>query len=192
MNNIIKIRASVFIPTAWTEPKQKENTEEIIQFEGDFREFTPFAVNAMRSRIEQEVVVDFYKKEVFNYANTGITTEKISFPDGTNKKRQGKADTKDIVCTDISWTDKTVSLTMHGSASNPLNDKAPSSDYLLKVKISIYGEINIFGMHDGFPCYEFYSQHNFDDITTIHLHDFRNSGEGPEALGGEMDCSFKY
>ncbi len=34
-------------------------TGKIIQFEGDSREFTPYAVNVMRSRVEQEVVVDF-------------------------------------------------------------------------------------------------------------------------------------
>ena len=51
-------------------------TGKVIQFEGDSREFTPHAVNTMRSRVEQEVVVDFYKEEVFSYANTGITTEK--------------------------------------------------------------------------------------------------------------------
>lgn len=63
ITSIIKIRASVFIPTSWTEPKKDIKTGNLIQFEGDSREFTPNAVNAMRSRIEQEVVVDFYKKK---------------------------------------------------------------------------------------------------------------------------------
>ena len=68
MTNIVKVRASVFIPMSWTEPKKDTQTGNVIQFEGDSREFTPYAVNAMRSRIEQEVVVDFYKKEIFTYA----------------------------------------------------------------------------------------------------------------------------
>lgn len=63
MTNIVKVRASVFIPMSWTEPKKDTQTGNIIQFEGDAREFTPYAVNAMRSRVEQEVVVDFYKKK---------------------------------------------------------------------------------------------------------------------------------
>ena len=76
-------------------------TEKVIQFEGDSREFTPYAVNAMRSRVEQEVVVDFYKEEVFSYANTGITTEKITSPDGSVSKRTGKQVQK-ILCALIS------------------------------------------------------------------------------------------
>src|SRR6516162_3649761 len=101
MTNIVKVRASVFIPMAWTEPKKDMQTGNVIQFEGDSREFTPYAVNAMRSRIEQEVVVDFYKKEIFTYANTGITTERVTTPDGSVNKRTGKASTENILCTNI-------------------------------------------------------------------------------------------
>ncbi|EJV55604.1 TPA: DUF3238 domain-containing protein [Bacillus wiedmannii] len=34
--------------------------------------------------------VDFYKKEIFSYANTGITTEKVTTLDGSVNKRTGK------------------------------------------------------------------------------------------------------
>jgi hypothetical protein len=37
-------------------------TGNIIQFEDDLREFIPYTANTMRSRVEQEVVVDFIKK----------------------------------------------------------------------------------------------------------------------------------
>ena len=77
MTNIVKIRASVFIPMSWTEAKKDMETEKVIQFEGDSREFTPYAVNAMRSRVEQEVVVDFYKEEVFSYANTVLRPRRL-------------------------------------------------------------------------------------------------------------------
>lgn len=98
MNTIVKVRASVFIPMSWTETKKDTQTGNLIQFEGDSREFTPYAVNSMRSRVEQEVVVDFYKKEIFTYANTGITTERIITPDGSVTKRTGKASTERILC----------------------------------------------------------------------------------------------
>ena len=59
MIHIVQIRKSVFIPMSWIEPKKDIQTGSVIQFEGNSREFTPYAVNTMRSRIEQEVVVDF-------------------------------------------------------------------------------------------------------------------------------------
>lgn len=191
ITSIIKIRASVFIPTSWTEPKKDIKTGNLIQFEGDSREFTPNAVNAMRSRIEQEVVVDFYKKEIFTHANTGITTERITTPNGSVNKRSGQASTKDILCTDIVWSSDDVRFQMSASASNPLNSFAPPVDYLLTVQIKIDGTVDIQGEHDGFPCYEFYKQVNFGPFEEIHTHDFRETGDTAEALGGDMEYSFK-
>ncbi|MEH7515589.1 DUF3238 domain-containing protein [Gottfriedia acidiceleris] len=191
MTNIVKVRASVFIPMSWTEPKKDIQTGNIIQFEGDSREFTAFAVNAMRSRIEQEVIVDFHKKEIFSYANTGITTEKITTVDGSVKKRTGKASTKSILCTDIVWGTDDVKFQMSASASNPLNVYAPPVDYLLTVNVKKDGVVDIQGAHDGFPCYEFYKQVNFGPFEQLHVHDFRETGDTPEALGGDMEYSFK-
>lgn len=191
MNNLVKIRASVFIPGSWTEPREDIKTGNLIQFEGDSREFTPYAVNAMRSRIEQEVVVDFYKKEIFTYADTGITTEKITTSNGSVNKRTGKASTKDILCTEIVWSSDDVRFKMSASASNPLNAAAPPADYLLTVQVKIDGTVDIQGLHDGFPCYEFYKQVNFGPFEEIHTHDFRKTGDTAEALGGEMEYSFK-
>lgn len=196
MTNIVKIRASVFIPMAWTAigwtgPKKKNQMGNLIEFEGDSREFTPYAVNAMRSRVEQEVVVDFYKKEIFTYANTGITTERITNPDGSVNKRTGKASTEHIVCTDIEWGSGDVKFQMSASASNPLNINAPAVDYLLTVHVKKDGTVEIQGAHDGFPCYEFYKQVNFGPFEQIHKHDFRETGDTAEALGGEMEYSFK-
>jgi len=191
MANIVKIRANVFIPMSWTEPKKDTQTGNVIQFEGDSREFTPHAVNTMRSRIEQEVVVDFYKKEIFTYANTGITTERITTPNGSVNKRTGKASTERIVCTGIEWGYDYVKFQMSASASNPLNEYAPPVDYLLTVHVKKDGVIDIQGTHDGFPCYEFYKQVDFDPFEQIYTHDFRETGDTPEAMGGEMEYSFK-
>ncbi|MCH7323138.1 DUF3238 domain-containing protein [Solibacillus sp. MA9] len=191
MTNIVKVRASVFIPMSWTEPKKDAQTEDVIQFEGDSREFTPYAVNAMRSRIEQEVVVDFNKKEIFTYANTGITTEKITTSDGSVHKRTGKASTKRILCTDVVWGEDDVKFHMSASASNPLNEYAPPVDYLLIVHVKNDGTVDIHGEHDGFPCYEFYKQVDFGPFEMIHTHDFRETGDTAVALSGDMEYSFK-
>ncbi|KAA0955391.1 DUF3238 domain-containing protein [Sporosarcina sp. ANT_H38] len=191
MTNIVKIRASVFIPMSWTEPRKDTKTGNLIQFEGDSREFTPYAVNTMRSRIEQEVVVDFHKREILTYANTGITMERITTSNDSVNKRTGKASTKDILCTDIVWSSNDVRFQMSASASNPLNASAPPADYLLTVQVKIDGTVDIHGEHDGFPCYEFYKQVNFSPFEEIHTHDFRETGDTAEALGGEMEYSFK-
>jgi hypothetical protein len=191
MANIVKIRASVFIPMSWTEPKEDTQTGNIIQFEGDSREFTPYTVNTMRSRIEQEVVVDFHKKDIFSYANTGITTERVTNPDGSVNKRTGKASTEGISCTNIVWSSDNVKFQMSASASNPLNVYAPPVDYLLTVQVKKDGSIDIQGAHDGFPCFEFYNQVNFGPFEQIYTHDFRETGDTPEALAGEMEYCFK-
>ncbi|HDX9589360.1 TPA: DUF3238 domain-containing protein [Bacillus pseudomycoides] len=191
MSDIVKVRASVFIPMPWTEAKKDMQTGDIIQFEGDSREFTPYAVNAMRSRVEQEVVVDFYKKEVFTYANTGITTERVTTPDGSVRKRTGKASTEGILCTHVVWGSDDVKFQMSASASNPLNVYAPPVDYLLTVHVKKDGTVEIQGEHDGFPCFEFYKQVDFGSFEQIYTHDFRETGDTPEALGGDMEYRFK-
>ncbi len=66
MANIVKIRGSVFAPYAWLEPIKDPTTGKIFEYTGDAREFTPHAVNTMRSRLEQEVIIDFYKKIDFH------------------------------------------------------------------------------------------------------------------------------
>lgn len=190
MSNIVKIRASVFIPMSWTEPKKDIQTGKVIQFEGDSREFTPYAVNTMRSRVEQEVVVDFYKKEIFSYSNTGITTERVTSPDGSVYQRTGKASTEGILRTNTVWSSDDVTFQMSASASNPLNEYAPPVDYLLTVQVKKDGSIDIQGAHDGFPCFEFYKQVNFGPFEQIYTHDFRETGDTPEALDGEMEYSF--
>ncbi|MBJ8099786.1 DUF3238 domain-containing protein [Bacillus cereus group sp. N11] len=193
MADIVKIRASVFIPMSWVSIgwTGSNQTGDLIEFEGDSREFTPYAVNAMRSRVEQEVVVDFHKKEIFTYGNTGITTERVTTSDGSVHTRTGKASSERIVCTDIEWSTNDVKFQMSASASNPLNINAPAVDYLLTVHIKKDGTVDIEGKHDGFPCYEFYKQTDFGPFELIHTHDFRETGDTAEALGGDMECSFK-
>ena len=70
---------------SWTEAKKDMETGQVIQFEGDSREFTPHAVNTMRSRVEQEVVVDFIKKKCF-HMRIRVLRQKITNPDGSVNK----------------------------------------------------------------------------------------------------------
>ena len=110
--------------------------EEIFEYAGDAREFTPYAVNTKRSRLEQEVIIDFYKKEIFTYADACIVTVKITNPDGSIEYKKGKTSTENIVCTNVVWGADEVSFEMRASASNPLNAAAPAADYLLTIQLT--------------------------------------------------------
>ncbi|MGO4695985.1 DUF3238 domain-containing protein [Paenibacillus sp. 2TAB26] len=191
MANIVKIRGSVFAPYAWLEPIKDPSTGRIFEYTGDAREFTPYAVNTMRSRLEQEVIIDFYKKEIFTFADACITTVKITNPDGSIEHKKGKTNTQNIVCTNVMWGADDVSFEMRASASNPLNTAAPAADYVLTINVNKSGDAHIEGFHDGFPCYEFYKQTDFGPFEFIYTHDFRKTGDTPAALAGEMEYNFK-
>ncbi|MEK4740896.1 MULTISPECIES: DUF3238 domain-containing protein [unclassified Bacillus (in: firmicutes)] len=191
MVNIIKIRGSVFAPYALLKPIQDPATGRVFEYAGDAREFTPYAVNTKRSRLEQEVVVDFYKREIFTYADACIVTVKITNPDGSIEYQKGETSTENIACTNIVWSEDEVSFEMRASASNPLNAAAPAADYFLTIRVNESGTVHVEGLHDGFPCYEFYKQIDFGSFELIYTHDFRKTDDTPAALAGEMEYSFK-
>lgn len=163
----------------------------MFEYAGDAREFTPYAVNTKRSRLEQEVVVDFYKREIFTYADACIVTVKITNPDGSIEYQKGETSTENIACTNIVWSEDEVSFEMRASASNPLNAAAPAADYFLTIRVNESGTVHVEGLHDGFPCYEFYKQIDFGSFELIYTHDFRKTDDTPAALAGEMEYSFK-
>ncbi|PEK90237.1 DUF3238 domain-containing protein [Bacillus toyonensis] len=193
MVNIVKIRGSVFAPYALLKPIKDPATGRSFEYAGDAREFTPYAVNTKRSRLEQEVNIDFYKREIFTYADACIVTVKITNPDGSIEYQKGETSTENIVCTNIVWSEDEVSFEMRASASasNPLNAAAPAADYFLTIRANESGTVNIEGVHDGFPCYEFYKQIDFGSFEFIYTHDFRETDDTPAALAGEMEYSFK-
>lgn len=90
MVHIVKVRGSVFAPYALLEPIKDPATGRLFEYAGDAREFTPYAANAKRSRLEQEVNIDFYKREIFTYADACIVTVKITNPDGSTEYQKEK------------------------------------------------------------------------------------------------------
>ncbi len=172
-------------------PIKDAATGRVFEYAGDAREFTPYAVNTKRSRLEQEVIVDFYKREIFTYADACIVTVKITNPDGSIEYQKGETSTENIACTNIVWSEDEVSFEMRASASNPLNAAAPAADYLLAIRVNKSGTLHVEGVHDGFPCYEFYKQVDFGSFESIYTHDFRETNDTPAALAGEMEYNFK-
>ncbi|PWW08752.1 uncharacterized protein DUF3238 [Paenibacillus cellulosilyticus] len=192
MADIIKIRGSVFIGgILYLPPTQDPSTGTIYEFQGDAREFTPYAVNTGRCRVEQEVVIDFVKRRVTTFANTGVTILRLTASDGSVEYKYGKASIEGIRVEDEMWAEDTVALTMRASASNPLIADSPTVDYLLQVVAHRNGSVQMKGSHDGFPCFEFYKQVDFGHFELLHAHDYRKTGDTPAAMAGDMEYHFE-
>ncbi|QHT59072.1 DUF3238 domain-containing protein [Paenibacillus lycopersici] len=193
MADIVKIRGSVFIGgMQWLPAMRDPETGIVAEYAGDAREFTPHAVNTGRSRVEQEVVVDFVKRKLFTYGNTGCTTLKQTSPDGIARYTQGKASTEGIRVDDEEWAAMSVSFVMRASAANPLRPEAPAVDYELRVTVNGEdGSVDVSGCHDGFPCFEFYKQADFGEFELLYSHDFRKTGDTPAAMAGDMEYQFE-
>ncbi|UQZ86560.1 hypothetical protein SK3146_05853 [Paenibacillus konkukensis] len=192
MADIVKFRASVFIGgMAWLPPAHDPASGNRLEFAADIRGFTPHAVNTGRSRVEQEVVVDFAKRRLVSFGATGVTVLKMTGSDGTVTYRQGHASTEGIVMENEVWGGSEVTFTMRASVSNPLRPGAPSPDYALRIKAKEDGTAHISGSHDGFPCYEFYKQVDFGEFQPIYLHHFLDTGDTPAAMAGEMEYHFE-
>ncbi|GBF75813.1 hypothetical protein PA598K_04245 [Paenibacillus sp. 598K] len=191
MAELIKIRGSIFIGgMLYLPPITDPNTGMTYEFQGDDREFTPHAANTGRCRVEQEATIDFVKQRVSAFADTGITVLRLTAPDGSVHYKEGKAATDGIVIEDEQWTEDAVTLTMRASAANPLTPDAAPVDYCLYVTAYRNGEVKVSGCHDGFPCFEFYKQIDFGEFQLLYTHDFRKTGDTPQAMAGDMEYRF--
>lgn len=187
MVDIVKLRAATFIPLTWLDSPRRG--EETIQFQGDDRGFTPYAVNTGRSRIEQEVVIDLSRQKCLEYTDTGHSKERIEQADGSTKVRTGKADTSAITVTDIDWNNG-CELVMSTEAANPLVEHAHPVSYEAQATVNADGSIRLTGNHDSFPCFEFYSQTDFGSFSILYTYDYREEGGSPFDLEGPPDYEF--
>lgn len=187
MAAIVKLRAATFIPLTWLDSPREG--EENLQFHGDDREFTPHTVNTGRSRVEQEVVIDLTRGELLTHADTGRSKARIERSDGTIEIREGKADTSNIMVTDIVWGEGCEFL-MRAEAANPLVEAAAPVTYEAHATVTPDGAIRLAGVHDAFPCFEFYAQTDFGSFTTLYTYDYRETGGSPLDLAGPPDCEF--
>ncbi|SDX32744.1 DUF3238 domain-containing protein [Paenibacillus sp. CF384] len=190
---IVKIRGSAFIGgLQWLPAITDPDTGLIHEYAGDAREFTPHAVNTDRSRVEQEVVVDFVKRKLFTFANTGSTTLRVTKPGGISEFKRGKASADGVIVSNETWDASSVSFVMSATAANPLRPTDPAVDYELYVTVhEETGQVEVKGRHDGFPCFEFYKQVDFGDFELLYRHDFRVMGDTPAAMAGDMEYHFE-
>ncbi|WP_195574121.1 DUF3238 domain-containing protein [Paenibacillus sp. 1001270B_150601_E10] len=191
MAELVKIRASVFIGhILWLEPVFDPKQQAMISYQGDARGFHPNTAHTGRSRVEQEVTVDFVKRRIVAYADTGTTVMKKTI-DGTVSYEQGKASPDTVQVLHETWTNDQVSFLMRASARNPLRAEAPPVDYEVQVTVYPDGNVTLKGAHDGFPCFEFYKQIDFGDFETLYQHDYAATGNTPAAMAGDMEYSFE-
>ncbi len=192
MASIVKIRASVFIGgMSWLPAILDPETGNKLEYAADIRGFTPHAVNTGRSRVEQEVSVDFAKQRLVVHANTGLTILRVTDTDGKVQFKEGRAAVDGITVSNEVWGEHEVSFVMRASVSNPLRLDAQTVDYRLEVTVHKDGIAHIRGSHDGFPCYEFYKQVDFGEHQLIHSHHFLDTGDTPLAMAGDMEYHFE-
>ena len=187
MAGLVKIHAAIFIPCAWLDSPRPG--EEQLSFRGDDREFTPHAVNTGRSRVEQEIVIDFDRELVQTDADTGRSKERADRADGTRDTREGKAETMGIGVTDIVWTEG-CELRLRAEATNPLVEAAEPVTYDIRATIASDGKVHLVGVHDAFPCFEFYTQRDFGPFRTLYTYDYREYDRSPMDLAGPPECDF--
>jgi len=187
---VVKIRMAAFIPSAWIPSADADPADDrVVEFEGDDRGFTPHAVNTLRSRIEQEAVVDFRHDEVRSYARTGVTRKRVTDPDGTITVREGRAGDDGIAHGNVEWTETGVTFELRASASNPLRD-APTTDYRVRADVTREGTVRLRGEHDGYPSLECYAQTDFGEFRPLYTHDVDATGDTPTAMAGSMEYRF--
>ncbi|NBD24114.1 DUF3238 domain-containing protein [Paenibacillus glycinis] len=193
MVTIVKIRASAFIGgLQWLPAVRDPESGATRELAGDAREFTPHAGHSGRSRIEQEVVVDFERRKLLAFADTGTTRLKRTGPDGISRIEQATAPTDGITVAGESWGAMSVDFVMQARVLNPLLPEEPAVRYELHVNVNGNdGAVDMRGTHDAFPCYEFYKQVDFGDFELLHSHDFRLSGSEPAATDGKMNEHFE-
>ncbi|MFC4812478.1 DUF3238 domain-containing protein [Paenibacillus sp. GCM10023250] len=178
MVTIVKIRAGVFVGGVHWQPAVRDPETGLAYEEaGDARAFTPHAAHAGRSRAEQEVVVDFAKRKLFRFADTGETIIRETGADGVSVKRQAKPPADGIAADDESWKASAVSFTMRANVPNPLRPDTPAAGYAVRVTVrGEDGAVELRGGHDVFPCYEFYKQVDFGEFELLHRYDYREAG----------------
>lgn len=189
--DLVRIRAAVFIPDAWISRSRSDDGGPTVEYRGDDREFTRHAVDVGRSRVEQAAVVDFEREDLLATADTSRSVERVTRPDGSEETRTGRADADGVFCTDPAWREDGVAFEMHASASNPLVTHPDPVDYAVAVTVGRDGTVEVTGRHDGFPCFEWYAQVDFDEFRTVYRHDHREAGETNAALAGPMDYEFE-
>lgn len=187
MSAIVKLRAATFVPVTWLDSPR--DGEQHLQFRGDDRGFTPHAAHTGRSRVEQEVVIDFDRETMLPYADTGRSKERAERPDGTIETCEAKADSSGVHVTDVDW-DSGCAFRMRADASNPLVEAAESVNYDVQATVTADGAIDLVGEHDAFPCFEFYSQVDFGPFSTLYTYDYRDAGGSPLNLSGPPEQEF--
>ena len=191
MTKLVKIRASVFIGhVLWLDPVIDPKQQLKISFQGDGRGFEPHAARTGRSRVEQEVTVDFEKQRMVTYADTGVTVMKTLALDGSIQYEQEKASPHQVQVVNEQWLEDEVCFRMQASASNPLRKEAPAVDYAVDVKVHRSGLVALEGRHDGFPCFEFYKQLDYGPYEVLYQHDYLAAGSTPASMAGDMEYSF--
>ncbi|MGK5512324.1 DUF3238 domain-containing protein [Brevibacillus formosus] len=185
MARIVKFRFATFIPHDWVlayaYPIGDDSCS--VFYKGDNREASPTGTY----RTAQEIWVDFDRRTVTPYKNTGVSHRKVECSNGQNSTNEGQISNSCLEYKWESWGASYVKFRLVCACGNPLEPSAPGIDYVLDVKVWSNGGVEVTGEHDGFPAYEMYKQVDNGTWQQLFLHDPRETGEYLDDLVPPMD-----
>lgn len=189
MPSLVIVRLCSFIPSAWiffaTVPLIGALK---IEFEGDDRGFTPYPADALRFRSAQEFWVDFNRRSVTHYRDTGTTTARTTWINGRVTYHSAKVSSTCLTYSNETWGDGYVSFRAKSTCANPLVPVAPAADYEFTITVWNTGRVRVRGTHDGFPAYEIYKRIG-NVFTPIYLFDPAQYGQTVASLAPPMEFS---
>jgi hypothetical protein len=197
-NNVV-IRVCSFIPEDWIYFQSYFDTYNNplydVYYEGDNRGFDPNTANTQDFRTAQEIHIDFVNKtQPVMYRQTGITTRKTVYTDGSGRPDEfetGQADPSGLTISTSSWSGDTVTFTIYCSESNPLEPGAPPIQYNYTFTVSRnMGEVHVVGNYTEFPNYEIYKKVDSNNWETVLQFDHNVAGTNVYDLmkGKVMNC----
>ncbi|WP_268626964.1 DUF3238 domain-containing protein [Paenibacillus alvei] len=194
MARTFRVRFVTFIPQDWVNsPIQLGENQFIVEYKGDNRGFDKNTANTGRYRTAQQVTAIFRNTgaEWFVEAETGSTTERVTFLHGKVSENTKKASTDGITYKTITAGHDFVTLGCKVHSGNPFIEEVFQAhiDYDFVLTIRQDGTITLTGDHDAFPAYEVYANVDGGTYQNIYLYDPRDHGKSAIYLLPPMDVT---
>jgi hypothetical protein len=159
-----------------------------MEFDGDFRGFSPFSSQAKRFRTEQEFDIDFNSRTILYRGSTGLTRVKITWLTGRVSQYVAQAKDSCLTFSEETWGPHSVTFRAKSACANPLLPGAPSADYDFRIRVWKGGQVQVVGRHDGYPAYEVYKRIK-NVFTSVYLFDPNDKEQSMMSLFPPMEFS---
>lgn len=196
------VHIRTFIPLGWFDSPVPGDKA---QYQGDNRTQPNFDLNAnVTYRTSQHLDIDFDNQVVHHYAKCGESHKRTPIAGGGYKYESATASADGMKVSNVEWGTEKVVDALKGykyvkfklicSAGNPLTPPytpTPNIDYEITFKVwnNQYRNMEITGLHDGFPAYELWKIYQ-GKSTGLYSYDPISNGKNTLALFPPMDVQF--